>query len=104
MTVRVLLADGQAATRLITADKNLAGVRVLIITTFDLDENLFQAMRAGASGFIGKGVEPGELIEAIRVVHRGDALLSPTATKALIDRFLGRPDRDNRSAPGRVNA
>ncbi|HKS44449.1 MAG TPA: response regulator transcription factor [Amycolatopsis sp.] len=98
MDIRMPDLDGLAATRLITADDDLAGVRVLIITTFDIDEYVFQALRAGASGFLGKGTEPAELIEAIRVVDRGDALLSPTATKALIGRFLDQPDHNRRPA------
>jgi DNA-binding NarL/FixJ family response regulator len=93
MDIRMPDMDGLTATRLITADEDLAGVSVLVITTFDFDEYVFQALRAGASGFLGKGVEPGELIEAIRTVDRGDALLSPAATKALIARFLTQPDR-----------
>jgi DNA-binding NarL/FixJ family response regulator len=93
MDIRMPDMDGLTATRLITADEDLAGVRVLIITTFEVDEYVFQALRAGASGFLGKGVEPGELIEAIRTVDRGDALLSPAATSALIARFLTQPDR-----------
>jgi DNA-binding NarL/FixJ family response regulator len=93
MDIRMPDMDGLTATRLITADEELAGVRVLIITTFDFDEYVFQALRAGASGFLGKGVEPADLIEAIRTVDRGDALLSPTATRALIARFLTQPDR-----------
>jgi DNA-binding NarL/FixJ family response regulator len=99
MDIRMPDMDGLTATRLITSDDNLAGVRVLIITTFDFDEYVFQAVRAGASGFVGKGVDPGELIDAIRVVDRGDALLSPTATRTLIARFLDQPERRSRSAP-----
>ncbi|MQA80246.1 MAG: response regulator [Streptosporangiales bacterium] len=102
MDVRMPDMDGLTATRLITADEDLAGVRVLIITTFDFDEYVFQAVRAGASGFLGKGVEPGELIEAIRVVDRGDALLSPSATRAMIARFLDQPDCGSRSTPDRL--
>jgi DNA-binding NarL/FixJ family response regulator len=93
MDIRMPDMDGLVATRLINADENLAAVRVLIITTFELDEYVFQALRAGASGFLGKGVGPEDLIEAIRVVHAGDALLSPAATRALIARFLTQPDR-----------
>lgn len=92
MDIRMPELDGLAATRLITADESLADVRVLVITTFDVDEYVFEALRAGASGFLGKGVEPEELVDAIRVVHRGEALLSPTATRALIGRFLDQPD------------
>jgi DNA-binding NarL/FixJ family response regulator len=92
MDIRMPDLDGLAATARITADEDLAGVRVLVVTTFDVDEYVFQALRAGASGFLGKGVEPEDLIEAIRVVDRGDALLSPSAVKALIGRFLVQPD------------
>lgn len=102
MDIRMPELDGLEATRLITAHEDLAGVRVLIITTFDFDEHVYQAVRAGASGFVGKGVEPGELIDAIRVVHSGDALLSPSATRALISRFLDKPHQDGRPTPGRL--
>jgi DNA-binding NarL/FixJ family response regulator len=98
MDIRMPGVDGLTATRLITEDEDLAGVRVLILTTFEIDEYVFRALRAGASGFLGKGAEPGELLDAIRVVHGGDALLSPVATRALIARFLSRPD-DDRPAP-----
>ncbi|MGH3248910.1 MAG: LuxR C-terminal-related transcriptional regulator, partial [Trebonia sp.] len=80
--------DGLAATRRIAADDGLAGVRVLILTTFEVDEYVFEALRSGASGFLGKGARPDALIGAIRTVARGDALLSPTATRGLIARFL----------------
>jgi DNA-binding NarL/FixJ family response regulator len=92
MDIRMPDLDGLAATRLITADETLSGVRVLILTTFEIDEYVYQALRAGASGFLGKGAEPEELLAAIRTVHRGDALLSPAATKGLIKRFLSQPD------------
>jgi DNA-binding NarL/FixJ family response regulator len=91
MDIRMPEMDGLTATRLITADKDTAGVRVLIVTTFEIDEYVFQALRAGASGFIGKGIGPDQLVDAIRVVDRGDALLSPAATKGLIARVLARP-------------
>ena len=94
MDIRMPELDGLSATRLITADENLAGVRVLILTTFEIDEYVFAALRSGASGFLGKSAEPDQLLEAIRVVHRGDALLSPAATRSLIVRFLSRPERD----------
>jgi DNA-binding NarL/FixJ family response regulator len=92
MDIRMPDTDGLTATRQITADEDLAGVRVLILTTFEIDEYVFQALRAGASGFLGKGAEPGELLDAIRTVARGDALLSPAATRSLIARFLAQPD------------
>jgi DNA-binding NarL/FixJ family response regulator len=88
MDVRMPDMDGLAATREITADESLAAVRVLVLTTFEIDEYVFAALRAGASGFLGKGVEAEDLQEAIRVVARGDALLSPAATRGLITRFL----------------
>ena len=81
MDIRMPDLDGLAATRLITADEDLAGVRVVILTTFEIDGYVMQAIRAGASGFLGKGVEPSELLDAIRVVAAGDALLSPKATR-----------------------
>jgi DNA-binding NarL/FixJ family response regulator len=90
MDVRMPDMDGLAATRQITTDATLAAVRVLVLTTFEIDEYIFAALRAGASGFLGKGVEAEELQEAIRVVARGDALLSPSATRGLITRFLSR--------------
>ncbi|NUS00371.1 MAG: response regulator transcription factor, partial [Kribbellaceae bacterium] len=91
MDIRMPEVDGLAATRMITADEALAGVKVLILTTFEVDEYVFDAIRAGASGFLGKSVEPAELIGAIRVVARGDALLSPKAVRGLINRFLAEP-------------
>jgi DNA-binding NarL/FixJ family response regulator len=88
MDIRMPGLDGLAATRRIAADDSLAGVRVLILTTFEVDEYVFEAVRSGASGFLGKGARPDALIEAIRTVARGDALLSPSATRGLIARFL----------------
>jgi DNA-binding NarL/FixJ family response regulator len=88
MDIRMPVLDGLAATRRIAADQGLAGVRVLILTTFDDDEYVFEALRSGASGFLGKGARPDALIDAIRTVARGDALLSPSATRGLIARFL----------------
>jgi DNA-binding NarL/FixJ family response regulator len=93
MDIRMPGLDGLAATRAITADEDLAGVRVLILTTFEIDEYVFEALRSGASGFLGKSAEPEELLQAIRVVHRGDALLTPAATRSLIARYLARPER-----------
>jgi DNA-binding NarL/FixJ family response regulator len=87
MDIRMPLLDGIEATRLITGDPRLAGTRVIVLTTFDLDEYVFGALRAGASGFLLKGVEPTELIGAVRTVAAGDALLEPSATRKLIDAF-----------------
>jgi DNA-binding NarL/FixJ family response regulator len=88
MDIRMPDMDGLVATRQITTDETLAAVRVLVLTTFEIDEYVFAALRAGASGFLGKGVEAEELQDAIRTVARGDALLSPAATRGLISRFL----------------
>jgi DNA-binding NarL/FixJ family response regulator len=91
MDIRMPGTDGLSATSLITGDVDLTDVKVLVLTTFEADEYVLAALRAGASGFLGKGVEPHELLDAIRVVAAGDALLSPTATKSLISRFLAQP-------------
>jgi DNA-binding NarL/FixJ family response regulator len=88
MDVRMPVMDGIQATAAICADPSLADTRVVILTTFEEDEYVLQALRAGASGFIGKGTEAGDLMNAIHLVHAGDALLSPRATKALIDRYV----------------
>ncbi|MFF4395879.1 response regulator [Streptomyces sp. NPDC001480] len=92
MDIRMPGTDGLAATRLISADPSLGHVRVVILTTFEVDDYVVQALRAGASGFLGKGSEPEELLNAIRVAAEGEALLSPTATKGLIARFLAQGD------------
>ncbi|MDX2530057.1 response regulator [Streptomyces europaeiscabiei] len=92
MDIRMPGTDGLAATRLISADPTLAHVRVVILTTFEVDDYVVRSLRAGASGFLGKGAEPEELLNAIRVAAGGEALLSPTATKGLIARFLAQPD------------
>jgi DNA-binding NarL/FixJ family response regulator len=88
MDIRMPGTDGLAATRLITADPTLAHVRIVILTTFEVDDYVVRSLRAGASGFLGKGSEPEELLNAIRVAAGGEALLSPAATKGLIARFL----------------
>ena len=88
MDIRMPEMDGIVATAAICADPELADVRVLILTTFEEDEHLVAALRAGASGFIGKGAEPEEIVRAIRSVHAGDALLSPAATRSLITRYV----------------
>jgi DNA-binding NarL/FixJ family response regulator len=102
MDIRMPELDGLAATRLITADR--PGARILILTTFEIDDYVFQALRAGASGFLGKSAEPRELLDAIRTVHGGDALLSPTATRSLIARCLAQPDRASARVPDRLAA
>jgi DNA-binding NarL/FixJ family response regulator len=91
MDIRMPEMDGIEATRRITGDEDLAGVRVLILTTFEIDENVLRALRAGASGFLSKGVEPADLLDGIRTVARGEALLSRRATQALITQFLEQP-------------
>lgn len=91
MDIRMPGTDGLSATELITTDPALRTVRVLVLTTFEADEYLVAALRSGASGFLGKGVEPDELITAIRVVASGESLLSPRATTTLIGRLLARP-------------
>ena len=91
MDIRMPDLDGLEATRMICADDDLAGVKVLVVTTFEIDEYVLAALRAGASGFVGKGVEAEELLAAIRTVASGDALLSPRATRGLITEFLARP-------------
>lgn len=93
MDIRMPGVDGLEATRRISADDDLAGVKVLVLTTFELDEYVYLALRAGASGFLGKGVEARALLDAIRQVAAGDSLLSPAATRSLITSFLARPSR-----------
>jgi DNA-binding NarL/FixJ family response regulator len=90
MDIRMPGTDGLAATRAIVADERLAGVRVVILTTFELDEYVFEAVRSGASGFIVKNTKPAELLQAVRAVAAGDALLSPSVTRRLIREFAAR--------------
>ena len=85
--------DGLEATRRIAADDDLAGVKVIMLTTFESDEYVYQAIRAGASGFLVKDAEPADLIQAIRVVAAGDALLAPRVTRMLITDLASRPER-----------
>lgn len=101
MDIRMPRMDGLETTRRITSDEDFAGVKVLVVTTFEIDEYVAQALQAGASGFLGKGVEPSELQAAIRTVAEGDALLSPKATRALIGRFLTQRGSDPID-PGRL--
>src|SRR5712691_10839245 len=90
MDIRMAGVDGLAATRRIAADERLAGVKIVILTTFGLDEYVFEAIRSGASGFLVKDTEPHELVQAVRVVAAGDALLSPSVTKQLLVEFAAR--------------
>ncbi|MGA1836008.1 response regulator transcription factor [Herbiconiux sp. 11R-BC] len=92
MDIRMPVMDGIQATEAICADPALAGTRIIVLTTFEEDENVLLALRAGASGFIGKGTDAAELMHAIRVVHDGEALLSPRATKTLIGRYTAPPE------------
>jgi DNA-binding NarL/FixJ family response regulator len=92
MDIRMPVLDGLEATRRIVADQLLAGVRVLVLTTFDLDEYVYEALRAGASGFLLKDTPPADLLAAIRVVAAGDALLAPGVTRRLIAEFARRPE------------
>jgi len=90
MDIRMPGVDGLSATRQIAADEHLAGVRVVILTTFDLDEYVFEAIRSGASGFLVKDTDPAELVQAVRVVAAGEALLSPSVTRRLIEEYAAR--------------
>jgi DNA-binding NarL/FixJ family response regulator len=90
MDIRMPELDGLAATREIVADRTLAGVRIVILTTFEIDDYVFEALRAGASGFLVKDTEPVDLIAAVRLVARGEALLSPSVTRRVIEEFAVR--------------
>ena len=106
MDLRMPEVDGLTATKRISADSRLSKVRVVVLTTFDDDEHVFGALRAGASGFLVKDVEPEELLQAVRVVARGDALLAPSVTRSLIAAFTARnPGPGNGpAAPPRAGA
>ena len=93
MDIRMPEMDGLAATRAIAAEPALVNVRVVVLTTFELDEYVFEAMRAGASGFLVKHTEPAELVRAVRVVADGEALLSPSVTRRLVSEFAARTKR-----------
>ncbi|MEU6538553.1 response regulator transcription factor [Streptomyces sp. NPDC047000] len=92
MDIRMPGMDGLEAARRIAGDARLAAVKVVMLTTFDLDEYVYGALRAGATGFLLKDTEPAELLHAVRVAARGDALISPSVTRRLIAEFAGRPD------------
>ena len=95
MDIRMPVMDGLEATRRILADQGPSPepmIRILVLTTFDLDEYVYQALKLGASGFLLKDTRPVELLDGIRRVHAGDALLSPTVLRQLIEKFVDRPD------------
>jgi DNA-binding NarL/FixJ family response regulator len=99
MDIRMPGMDGLAATRQIGEDARLAQVRILVLTTFELDEYVFDALRYGASGFLVKHTQPGDLVRAVREVARGEALLSPSVTRRLIAEFTARPARPALTPP-----
>jgi DNA-binding NarL/FixJ family response regulator len=88
MDIRMPEIDGIEATRRILADERTSGTRIVVLTTFELDEYVFEALRAGASGFLAKDIEPDDLRDAVRIAARGEALLSPSVTRRLIDEFV----------------
>jgi DNA-binding NarL/FixJ family response regulator len=98
MDIRMPGTDGLAATRAIAGDERLSDARIIILTTFELDEYVFEAIRSGASGFLVKDTEPVELLRAVRAVADGDALLSPSVTRRLIGEFANKT-RESRPAP-----
>lgn len=99
MDIRMPELDGIEATAQICADQALTGVRVLILTTFEVDEHVLAALRAGASGFLGKGVTPQGLLAALRTVADGEQLLSPAATRAMVERVLAQPQVSTEGSP-----
>ena len=99
MDIRMPEMDGLEACRRITRDPELAATRVLVLTTFELDEYVFAALEAGASGFLLKGGEPADLLNAIQIVAAGEALLAPSVTRRLIDWYLAAPPRPESSLP-----
>ncbi len=98
MDIRMPGLDGLAATRAIAAEQTLSGARILILTTFDLDEYVFEAIRSGASGFLVKDTEPAELLVAVHAIARGDGLLSPRITRRLIEEFAARAKQPHNTA------
>src|SRR6202042_2737818 len=105
MDIRMPGTDGLAATHAIATDATLGMTKIVILTTFETDEYVYQALRAGASGFLVKDAEPEELIRAVRVVHRGEALLSPSVTRRLIASLASRaPVIPAAAGPAAANA
>jgi DNA-binding NarL/FixJ family response regulator len=103
MDIRMPDIDGLGATAQICADPDLSGTRILVLTTYETDEHVALALRAGASGFIGKGIGAHELLDAVRTVAAGETLLSPAATRALVARFLAAPDGAAPYPPGMLD-
>jgi DNA-binding NarL/FixJ family response regulator len=99
MDIRMPELDGLEATRQITADRTLNATRVLVLTTFELDEYVFGALRAGASGFLLKGGEPADLLSAIHLVAAGESLLAPSVTKRLIEAYVSQPEQGTAAGP-----
>jgi DNA-binding NarL/FixJ family response regulator len=99
MDIRMPGVDGLEATRTIAGDVTLSAVKILILTTFELDEYVFEALRSGASGFLVKHTQPADLVRAVREVARGEALLSPSVTRRLIAEFAARPTRPALTPP-----
>ena len=99
MDIRMPVLDGIEATRRICSDADLSGVRVVVLTTFDVDDYVHAAIRAGASGFLLKDAPPEDVLDAIRVVARGDALLAPRVTRRIIAELAARPDPDRAAPP-----
>jgi DNA-binding NarL/FixJ family response regulator len=99
MDVRMPGIDGIEATRRLAADETMSGTRVIVLTTFELDEYVFDALRHGASGFLTKDTKPAEVLRAIRLVAAGEALLSPSVTRRVVREFATRPARARRPHP-----
>ncbi|MFI5896222.1 response regulator [Actinoplanes sp. NPDC051513] len=99
MDVRMPGIDGIEATRRLTADATMSGTRVIVLTTFELDEYVFDALRHGASGFLTKDTKPAEVLKAIRLVAAGEALLSPSVTRRVVREFATRPSRARKPHP-----
>src|SRR5215468_8590010 len=99
MDIRMPGIDGIEATRRIMANKDLAGTKVIVLTTFDIDEHVFDALHAGASGFLVKDTKPAELLQAVRLVADGDALLSPSVTRRVVREFANLASRAVRPHP-----
>ncbi|MEV5986511.1 response regulator transcription factor [Streptomyces sp. NPDC052051] len=100
LDIRMPRADGLEVLRAITSDPVLSATKVIMLTTFDLDEYVFEALRAGASGFLVKDTEPHDLLRAVRAVAAGDSLLSPTVTRKLINAYVSRPGGARKPHPG----